>query len=135
MVFILLQVDDICPHRLTSEPSKRSIANLRSFKREFTENDLVSIVNKNGRFWTGSFKSNLPIVQNKRKAGGYAATIEASGGEKMESGTVQIKTNTDKINTMVETDNWSVAKYLWGDVRPISNQANTIIRNSLTKKN
>ena len=138
MVFLMLRDNVIRPDRLTSEPSEHSIAHMRGIIREFTVNELISIVNKIGRLWTAMFHSNLSCVRSQNSAGGYTATIDSGTGDSsknvnLPSGHVKIEHNPSKLDTLkAMEDDWSVAKCLWSELMPILNSANDTMRKFLT---
>ena len=139
--FIIMQDDVIRPDYCTSEPSEHSIGNLRMMMREFTVNDLISMISKIERMWHAMFTSNLLMVRLKSETDGYVATIDAStnisnhiGNPKrkkeilLHSGPVKIDTDPSIIDMLKKTNpEYSVANVIWPQLIDVLNNTYEIM--------
>eukprot|EP00957_Ditylum_brightwellii_P085640 6515065-Ditylum_brightwellii.AAC.1 len=73
MSFMIMLELVVRPDWITSEPPEHSIALMRQMCREFTVNDLISLVQKLARFRAAVLGDNLKIMRTTG-ASGYIAT-------------------------------------------------------------
>lgn len=98
---------------------------MRSFCREFTVNDLISVVNKLGGFQKQISDGNLNMVRTTETSGyqstAYHDTIRNSS-TKLHAGTVHIETDPKMLEAQkVIVDEEPVASQIWKELQPILN--------------
>lgn len=111
--FLIMVSDVRYPHRLTSEPSEHSIAIMQNLCREFTVNDLISVIQKLLRFHTAIANGNLSLQRSKN---GYVATAHHDSMKKqveMHIGEVVIETDLAVIEAQQGISDDNLASLIW----------------------
>ena len=138
MCFMMMYQAVIRPHRLSSEPSEHSIAIMRNLCREFTVNDLISVVSKLSGYQQEMREGNLALTRTS-EASGYIATLTHENSRRaskkvieLSGGNVQIESNLKLIQAsegLSETSSGeSHALLIWKDLQPVLNKISANMR-------